>query len=305
MIAAAILGPSMFLADYLFNQALYYTSVASATVLVSTQCIFVFLLSTCYFHLETYSFCKLAGVLLSFIGTVCTAMKDQDKQEQSNDPYNTNNQEEMAIMSHPLVGDMIAIMAAVLYAIYTTQVRVYCPQDENLYSMLLLLGYIGLLCWICFLPLAIYIFITNYHEMITHLYENDVSNADDDDNGDHKHYRMILLLIVVLLSKGMMDFLITDYCLFRSIILTNPTVATVGLGLTIPMAFVSDAIWQSHHNHHTTATTTTTGTASTMAERWYSSIGAIAVLVGFLMVNLAPEKKDAPGNHITVLSTHP
>ena len=77
---------------------------------------------------------------------------------------------------------------------------------------------------------------------------------------------------IILVSKGMMDFLITDYCLFRSILLTSPTVATVGLGLTIPMAFFVDWIMGKGG-----------------IESIYSLFGAIAVSIGFLIVNLTPE----------------
>lgn len=269
MIAAIILCPSMFLADYLFNNALYYTSIASATVLVSTQCIFVFILASCICHLETYSLCKMIGVLISFIGTSLTAIKDQQNSD-DNDNMDNNN---------PFIGDMIAVLAAILYAIYTIQVRIYCPQNEDLYSMQILLGYIGLLCFILLLPIAIYIIVTNYKQFIIF---ND-NNDDNTTNNNNNHYHMTILLIVVLFSKGFMDFLITDYCLFRSIILTNPTVATVGLGMTIPMAFLSDYIFSIGPS--STSTTST-------AERFYSIMGAIAVTIGFLIVNLAPEKQQ-------------
>ncbi len=42
--------------------------------------------------------------------------------------------------------------------------------------------------------------------------------------------------------KGLLDNVISDYLWARAVILTFAIVASVGLGLTIPMAFVADSI---------------------------------------------------------------
>ena len=82
---------------------------------------------------------------------------------------------------------------------------------------------------------------------------------------------MSFMTWMLLVVKGLFDFCITDYLLFRSIILTGPTISTVGLGLSIPMAFLADI---------------SMGKDDVLS--WYSSVGALACLVGFLVVNLAP-----------------
>ena len=92
-------------------------------------------------------------------------------------------------------GDIYTVSAAVLYATYTIQVCVFCPEREELYSMLLLLGLIGLVCTVGMAPYALYLAAT------------DVPWS--------------LRLIGLILTKGFMDFAITDYCLFSAIILTN------------------------------------------------------------------------------------
>ena len=91
--------------------------------------------------------------------------------------------------------DIYAVSAAVLYATYTIQVRMFCPEQEEIYSMPLLLGLIGLFCTVGMAPYAFYLAAT------------DVPWS--------------LRLIGLILTKGFMDFAITDYCLFRAIILTN------------------------------------------------------------------------------------
>jgi len=233
ILAALLLAPAMFLADWAFNSALATTSVASATVLVSTQSVFVLVLAV-FARLEQFSYAKLMGVALTVAGTAVTAMQDQQEQDENND--------------HAVIGDAMAVFAAVMYACYTVQVRLFCPQNEDLYSMQLLLGYIGLICLVALLPVGIYLLV---------------------------HVQLTWIIGAVIVVKGMLDFCITDYCLFRAIVLTNATIATVGLGLTIPMAFLADWIVEG------------------IKVSFLSVLGAVAVSIGFLIVNLAPENEDS------------
>ena len=108
--------------------------------------------------------------------------------------------------------------------------------------MQLLMGYIGLFVLIPCLPYAAYL----------------AYNAFDELTGS------IMTCIVV---KELMDFALTDYLLFRSIVLTSATVATVGLGLTIPMAFLADFIFKPE-----------------VVISLYSVIGAVLVCAGFISV---------------------
>ena len=65
-----------------------------------------------------------------------------------------------------------------------------------------------------------------------------------------------------------MDNVLSDYLWARSVVLTTATVATVGLGLTIPIAFLSD--WF----------------ISDIQPNLITSFGAFAVLIGFIFVNI-------------------
>lgn len=79
---------------------------------------------------------------------------------------------------------------------------------------------------------------------------------------------MSQLIILLVLLLGFFDNVISDYLWLRAVILTNATVATVGLGLTIPLAFLSDVV-MGHSNVLTPG----------------AVVGAIAVLFGFVLVN--------------------
>jgi solute carrier family 35 protein F5 len=65
------------------------------------------------------------------------------------------------------------------------------------------------------------------------------------------------------------DFVISEWLHFRAVVLTNATTVTVGLGLSIPLAFFADWV---------------VGKANIASP--LSLIGAGAVTIGFLMINL-------------------
>jgi len=230
---AVLIAPLMFAADWAFNTSLSLTSVGSATVLVSTQSIFVFLVASLLLRIESFSWMAFFGVILSVGGTTLTTVTDAQDE-----------------LSGALKGDIIAIMASLAYAIYTIQVKWLIPEDENVFSMQLLLGYIGLVCFVPLLPAFVYYASSNH---------------------------LTLGLFGLILIKGTMDFLITDYLLFQSILLTNATIATVGLGLTIPMALVTDYVLHGDFD-------------------WFSLFGAILVSIGFLMVNLVDSNNKDDGD---------
>jgi solute carrier family 35, member F5 len=219
----------MFISDYAFNRALQHTTVASCTVLVSTSCVFVLFLS-CLLNVEQFSYGRLLGVLCAVAGTAMTTLQDV----QDNDAPEHSEKD-------LLYGDMFSLMAAFGYAAYSVQARVLCPEDEDLFSMPLLLGYVGLISSVPLLPMAIY----------------KLASLEN----------ITWKLIWVLCVKGLLDFVVSDYLLFRAVMLTNATVANVGLGLTIPMAFAADFIIKNR-------------SFSVM-----QILGALSVLMGFVVVN--------------------
>ena len=243
IMAALLISPAMFFADWAFNAALLRTSIASATVLISVQSIFVYAMEV-ILSLELFSACKFVGIMAGVAGTALTAVHDttDENGEQLND-----GERALEVMW----GDLLAIMAAVAYATYAIQVRLFCPANEDLYSTTLLLGYIGVISMVVLSPFAFWILVVD-------------------------RLKMSLATLLLLVVKGLFDFCITDYLLFRSIILTGPTISTVGLGLSIPLAFLADL-----------------GLGKDDVLSWYSSVGALACLVGFLVVNLAPTPGDA------------
>jgi solute carrier family 35 protein F5 len=183
-------------------------------------------------NLERFAISKLIGVLLAVLGTALTTFQDAQNDTEDMLRYSTKD---------TLLGDVFSLLAAVGYAAYSVQARLLCPENEELYSMTLLLGYVGLLTCIPLLPMAAY-------------YMSDME----------LNFGMFKILIL----KGLLDFVITDYLLLKAVVLTNATIATVGLGLTIPMAFAADFFFQK---------------ADFTAMQY---LGAFAVLLGFVLVKI-------------------
>jgi len=143
-----------------------------------------------------------------------------------------------------LLGEAFGLFAAIGYGSYTVIIRVLCPADENKVSMQLLFGYVGLLNLIFGAPVMIMIFIRT------------------------QGVGLSKLIFLWLVTKGLFDNVLSDYLWARAIVLTSATVATTGLGLTIPLAFLSDAVI-----HETTPTI-------------HSGISGLSVLIGFILVNI-------------------
>jgi len=143
-----------------------------------------------------------------------------------------------------LWGDLLALAGAATSGVYTIALAVLCPSDGAV-SMALMFGYLGMLTAASMAPVLGILLGTH--------------NADLS--------KLTLEIFAMLVAKGVFDNVLADYLWARAVMLTSPTVATVGLSLTIPLAFISDVFQSKFH-----------GTGMT-------GLGAFLVILGFLMVN--------------------
>jgi len=178
---------------------------------------------------------KLVGVGLGMAGSILTGLHDvEDDKKEENDGR--------------LWGDALGLLSAVGYGAYAVMIRVLLPHDESLVNMQLFLGFVGL--WNCILLAPVAIFQLSSLVSLS----------------------WIVFGFVVL--KGLLDNVLSDYLWARAVVLTSATVATVGLGLTIPLAFCSDVVL---------------GRPNVLD---VSSIGgALSVLLGFILVNLGQKEE--------------
>ena len=234
------IAPVWFTANWTYNASLDYTSITSSTVLASTGSLFTFVFAVLSRD-EMYSSWKMAGVVLGVGGCMVTALQDGESAIRWLLSSSSS--------ASSVWGDVLGLLSAMGYGGYAIQTRVCCPHDESLYSMQRLLGYIGLCNLVVLSPIAVYV-------------------VWIDGSG-----RMEWTVCGMLVLKGLFDNVLSDYLWLRAVMLTNATVATVGLGLTIPLAFVSDVVLQ------------TTDVLSVA-----QIVGALAVLMGFVLVNVGEQQ---------------
>jgi solute carrier family 35 protein F5 len=239
--AAAPIAPVWFVANWAYNAALGDTSIASSTVLASMCSVFSLGLAVAVGD-EKFSYTKVLGCTLGICGTVLTALHDFNTPDGADETC----AEECKVA---LRGDLMALFAAFGFSINAVQFRVICPKNEDLYSMQLLLGYVGLVNLVVLSPYAVY-----------HL-------AGELD--------MTLFVFGLVVVRGLFDYVISDFLHFRAVVLTNATVASVGLGLTIPMAFCADYFIGASH-----------------IVSPESLLGAMAVLVSFVVVVIDTAEDD-------------
>ncbi|XAR58717.1 hypothetical protein NMG60_11014213 [Bertholletia excelsa] len=229
-----LICPFWFLAQLSFNLSLKYTTVTSNTILSSTSSLFTFLVSLVYLG-EKFTWVKLTGVLLCMGGTIIVSLGDSETGS-------------TAIASNPALGDIFAILSAAFYSGYITLIRKKLPDDDGTSghaSMAQFLGFLGLFNLLIFLPVALVLNVTSLEpfSMLT-----------------WKQFGLIV-------SKGLLDNVLSDYLWAKAVLLTTTTVATAGLSIQVPLAAVVDTVL---------------GNAPSPMDY----LGAAAVMVGFAGINI-------------------
>ncbi|RWV99751.1 hypothetical protein GW17_00037326 [Ensete ventricosum] len=139
-----LICPFWFFAQLTFNLSLKYTTVTSNTILSSTSSLFTFLVALAFLG-EKFTWVKLFSVLLCMGGTIIVSLTD------SISGIN-------AIVTKPLLGDILALISAGLYAIYITLIRKKLSDEkegEGQASTAQFLGFLGLFNLLIFLPVSL------------------------------------------------------------------------------------------------------------------------------------------------------
>ena len=277
---ASRVAPLWFLSNYSYAVSLRWTSISSSTVLASMGSIFAFGFATCTrYGDERVTRWKVVGVTLCFMGGVATAWTDVGASSDDGDDGDNNGLRRMEKDSsvRSLLGDLAGLFSAMGYGAYTVLLRHLCPKDEDRMSMQLLFGYVGLLNMISLFPVAIWLVVSSQSSEDGISPSPGLSPEDGADDGIATTTTTTLTwtIFLFLILKGLLDNVISDYLWARAVILTSATVASVGLGLTIPMAFVADSIM-----------------GNTEEKRHLGDVlGAMCVLFGFVFVNIDGEEK--------------
>ncbi|KAF9499764.1 hypothetical protein BDN71DRAFT_1441341 [Pleurotus eryngii] len=207
-----------FIANWSVNVALEYTSVASATILSSMSGFFTLAIGR-IFRVETFTMAKIAAIVMSFIGVVFVSISDTSETRTENliPRAMINASPSLTSPSRPLLGDSLALLSAVFYALYVILLKVRIKSESRI-DMQLFFGFVGLFniigCW----PIAVILHYTGLEPFSL------------------PHGRKAIMAIL-------MNMFITwssDYIYVLAMLKTTPLVVTVGLSLTIPLAVVGD-----------------------------------------------------------------
>ena len=117
------------------------TSVSSSTVIASSSAAFTLLLSVVLLG-EQLTPLKLLGVLLCLAGNGLTVLGDGDGEGEGGDDGSSGAPAPpatppLAAAAQLVLGDVLCLFSAIMYAAYTTAIRHYAPQDMALFFGLL------------------------------------------------------------------------------------------------------------------------------------------------------------------------
>ncbi|XP_049408240.1 thiamine-repressible mitochondrial transport protein THI74 [Solanum stenotomum] len=234
--------PFWFLAQLTFNLSLKYTTVTSNTILSSSSSLFTFLVSLVFLG-EVFTWVKLFSVLLCMGGTIIVSLGDSKSGSSK-------------VASNPVLGDILSLVSAAMYAVYITLIRKKLPDDDGKSghaSMAQFLGYLGLFNMLIFLPIPLVLNFANLEPFNTLTWKQ----------------------LGLIVGKGMFDNVLSDLLWAKAILLTSTTVATAGLTIQVPLAAIVDSL---------------TGNAPPIMDY----IGAAAVMVGFAGINIPSDSCSVP-----------
>lgn len=198
-----IFAPCLFIPNYLYAEGLLFTSISSAEIIANSSFIYIFLLSMPILGMK-FSWIKLFSIAGAFGGICLVQLVDHGTKG--------NNPDE-----NLLLGDIISIISAMMYAGYAVFLKKVIPEDDD-FNWFGFFGVVGIVILVIFFPMF---FILNY----SHIEVFELPSP-----------RTFLYLVI----NGIFGTVISNYTWGRSVVLLNPLIAELGIGLTLPLGLVVD-----------------------------------------------------------------
>ncbi|EFP93473.1 uncharacterized protein PGTG_19385 [Puccinia graminis f. sp. tritici CRL 75-36-700-3] len=196
-----------FAANWSVNAALGYTSVSSTTILSSMSGFFTLAIGVAT-GAERFSLGRLLAVAMSVTGVVLVSKSDHSAYDP--DPSDKTS-------SHWILGDVLALSSAALYALYVILMKVKVKEESRV-DMQLFFGFVGAINMLCFWPMGVALHYTGIEPF------------------SFPHTRKLWLSVIL---NAMCTF-ISDYIYMLAMLKTSPLVVTLGISLTLPVAVIGD-----------------------------------------------------------------
>ncbi|AGO14128.1 AaceriAER331Cp [[Ashbya] aceris (nom. inval.)] len=201
-----------FVANFVTNASLGFTSVGSATILSSTSSFFTLLLGV-LMNTESATVLKILGSLVSFLGIVLVTKSDTGGVASTLDAANLEVNSALSV----LIGNLLALSGALCYGIYLTLLK-WRVRDESRINMQVFFGFVGLFTLVFFWPVILLLHATGWEEFTL-----------------PPDGRVLFIVLVNCVTT-----FISDYCWAKAVLLTSPLTVTMGLSATIPLAMLGD-----------------------------------------------------------------
>lgn len=214
-----------FIANWSVNASLDWTTVASSTILASTSGFFTLGIGR-IFRVERLTVMKVAAVFICFTGVILVSLSDASHSKNpasqtppARNPPTPSPTITLEHVSQPLLGDFLALISALFYALYVILLKVRIKSEERI-DMQLFFGFVGLFnvlaCW----PMGFLL-----HWTGAETFELPTKATE--------WYAIIINMAITWSS---------DYLYVLAMLRTTPLVVTVGISLTIPVAVLGDFI---------------------------------------------------------------
>jgi len=208
-----------FVANWTLTASLGYTSVASATVLSSMSGFFTLGFGR-LFRVETLTYIKIGAVLTSFGGVVLVSLSDSST-GQSIGSLATRALLHLSSSIAPILGDTLALLSALFYALYITLLKVQIRSESRI-DMQLFFGFVGIFNILGTWPIGVVLHLTGIERF------------------ELPHTSTAIAAVVINSAIT----LSSDYIYVIAMLKTTPLVVTVGLSLTMPLAVIGDFIFK-------------------------------------------------------------
>ena len=198
---AMFFGHLWFFANFTFNLSLNLTTVTSNTIITTTSGLFALVFSA-ILRIDTFSPLKALCVFLSISGVVLVAFADSDSNG-----------------SDSLIGDILAFVSAIAFALYCTLLKWKLVDEDRLNSAL----FLGLIAVWNSATLVVLFPILHFL-------------------GIEDFVVPTLIILLLLFANAVIGNIITDWLYIRSVLLTTPLIVTTCMSMTIPVAALTDVI---------------------------------------------------------------